>query len=107
MPLSLVWKAVDVPATDYKVFIHLLSANERILAQLDSEPLNGAFPTSKWRSGDVVEDRYLLAIPKEVASGDYRIAVGLYDPKSSTRLGTAGSGDGRLMLGPFSVTSMR
>jgi hypothetical protein len=40
----------------------------------------------------VVDDRHSVALPPDLAAGDYRLAVGLYDPLTGERLPLAGGG---------------
>ena len=77
--LTLWWQATDRPPADYTVFVHLFDpATETIVAQHDSGPRDGTYPTSWWRPGEVVSDTVTLSL-SSVPPGDYRLAVGLYD----------------------------
>lgn len=81
--LTLYWQA-DAPITgQYKVFVHLVDDDGRIVAQHDSFPADGAAPTESWRKGEVIADTHVLAVP---APGHYRILAGLYDPATGQRL---------------------
>jgi len=84
--LTLYWQAGARPSRDYQVFVHLLDPSGEQLVVADGPPVSGYFPTSFWRAGDVVEDDHTLALPGDMAPGDYRVAVGLYDPSSGARL---------------------
>ncbi|MDY7041908.1 MAG: glycosyltransferase family 39 protein, partial [Chloroflexota bacterium] len=55
--VSLRWQATETITTDYIVFVHLLD-DGRILAQSDTRPGEGYYPTSWWRPGDVVLDEH-------------------------------------------------
>jgi hypothetical protein len=68
------------------VFVHVVDASGRLVAQGDGPPLGGAYPTSLWEPGELVEDEYVLG----AASG--RVLIGLYRPDTGERLRT---GDGR------------
>jgi hypothetical protein len=78
LQLALFWQAEIPLGTRYKVFVHVLSANEDIAAQVDREPGGGLVPTTIWQPGQMVVDRYGLTIPSNAAPGRYRIAIGLY-----------------------------
>jgi hypothetical protein len=56
------------------------------LAQADSVPLNGYYPTYLWASGEVFADEYELLVPEGLADGRYPIHIGLYDPTTGARL---------------------
>jgi len=84
--LTLHWQAQVRPAADRTVFVHLFDpATERIVAQSDSPPRGGAYPTSQWAPGEVVSDEIVLSLAG-VPAGSYRPAVGLYGPGDAPRL---------------------
>jgi 4-amino-4-deoxy-L-arabinose transferase-like glycosyltransferase len=81
LPLTFVWQAQAEVSSDYKVFVHLLDGEGRIVAQRDSEPVGGWRPTPSWRVGESVRDNHGLLIPESVPAGEYRLIVGLYGPE--------------------------
>ncbi len=102
LALTLHWQAVQRGMADDVVFVHLFDPQtETIVAQVDSRPLNGAYPTMWWRAGEVVSDRLVLSLTG-VPAGNYALAVGLYDSHSLIRLPVRAAEqsvpDGRLLL---------
>ncbi len=96
LTLMLHWQALTMPQGDYKVFVHLFDpADEKIVAQHDAPPLEGRYPTSWWTTGEVVSETVALDL-KDVKPGTYRLAVGLYEPKTVTRLAAIGPNGARL-----------
>ncbi|NBD36830.1 MAG: hypothetical protein GVY30_12650, partial [Chloroflexi bacterium] len=84
--LTLWWQAQQAPARDHKRFVHLYDpATEEIIAQDDAMPRAWAYPTSLWAANEVVSETISLAI-EEIGAGEYRLAVGWYDPETATRL---------------------
>jgi hypothetical protein len=80
--VTLQWEALaDVPRS-LSVFVHVLDVGGQIQAQSDGPPARGRAPTDGWSPGDVVDDRRELT----AAPGEYRVVVGLYDPRSGERL---------------------
>jgi hypothetical protein len=80
------------------VFVHVVNANGEIVAQSDSQPLNGQYPTSIWSPGEiVVDERFIRLVP-----GTHRIFVGLYRWDTGERLPAVVDGeraaDDRLLL---------
>jgi hypothetical protein len=75
LSVTLYWEAVDGVSGDYTVFVHLLSAERKLVAQHDSPPL---LPTSLWVPGIQVTDSHMLSLPAELSSEIYQIRVGLY-----------------------------
>jgi len=72
---------------NYTIFIHV-TGSKGLIAQDDSPPLRGAFPTSFWRPGDLVRHRFHLTLPASTPSGDYPVMTGWYDLKTGQRLTT-------------------
>ncbi len=100
LAVTLFWRAIDSPSTDYTTFVHVVDAAGEIVAQADAQPLHGRYPTSIWSPGEVVVDELAFeALPP----GEYQIYVGWYRWDTLERLpivsGEAESTDGRYWLG--------
>jgi hypothetical protein len=80
--LTLAWQAQAPMAQDYTVFVHVLDALGQTVAQRDSLPRAGAYPTSLWEPGEFILDDYAFEVPP----GAYHIAVGLYLAETGERL---------------------
>jgi hypothetical protein len=85
--VTLAWKAQSAQLPDYTVFVQILTAEtDERLAGVDTPPLKGEWPTSRWVNGEVVVDEYLVAIPPDFPPGSYKVIVGLYRPETGQRL---------------------
>ncbi len=84
--LRLFWKCRAPMTTSYKVFVHLLDAHDEIRGQQDSVPGNWTLPTTGWVAGEYIVDDYAMPIDADAPAGDYRVAVGMYDAETGTRL---------------------
>ncbi len=84
--LALIWRCTGPVETSYAVFVHLLDANGRIVAQHDAPVPGGGVPTAGWQPGEVVVDEHPVAVPADLPPGDYRLIAGLYDPVTWARL---------------------
>jgi hypothetical protein len=94
--LTLYWQAVTAPRDDYKVFVHLFDpTNEQIVAQHDAMPCDGRYPTSWWTAGEIVSETITFSLGS-VKPGAWRLAVGLYEPRTATRLAALGPDGTRL-----------
>ena len=94
--LTLYWQAVTTPRNDYKVFVHLFDpTDEQIVAQHDAMLLDGRYPTSWWMPSEVISETITLSLTG-VNPGIYRLAVGLYEPATVTRLVAIGPNGARL-----------
>jgi hypothetical protein len=84
--LTLSWRAAGPMAQDYTVFVHVVGYDGRAVAQHDKQPLGGSYPTSRWRQGDLIVDRFMLSIAPDAAPGEYTVLVGWYDLATGSRL---------------------
>jgi hypothetical protein len=99
--VKLVWQARDQVNQEYKVFVHLLGADGRPIAQSDAVPAGWTRPTFGWQVGEFVTDVHTLELPPDLTPGVYRLVVGMYDI-AGQRLPVAGGGD-VVDLGPVQV----
>ncbi len=98
LTVTLYWRADQRPAGDYTVFVHLLSESDdqgQPLAQHDSPPRYGRYPTLAWQAGDVIPDEHILDVPALGAGSRIRLVAGMYSPDTMERLPVLGP-DGRM-----------
>ena len=95
LQVTLRWSSAEAMDTDYTVFVHLVGPGEgeEVIAQGDSPPLGGRWPTSLWLPGVSLQDPHTIPLPEDLPSGTYRLLVGLYDPDTGERLPVSGLGD--------------
>jgi hypothetical protein len=105
--VTLEWEAMRAMDEAYKVFVHVLGPGGLPIAQQDNEPLNGTYPTTRWQQGERVSDPYAIALPADLAPGEYAVEVGLYRISDLTRLPVLDAGqnvvDDKLYLDPLVV----
>ena len=98
--VTVFWRAIDRPQTEYTAFVHVVGASGEIVAQSDAQPLDGRYPTSIWSPGETIVDEHVL---DAVAPGEYQVFVGWYRWDTLERLpvraGDVESKDDRLLLG--------
>ncbi len=92
LTMRLAWQAVTEMTASYRVFVHLLGSDGRLLAQSDGEPANWTRPTTGWAVGEVVVETREIPVPATLPAGEIVLRVGLYLPDGS-RLLTAGGED--------------
>ncbi len=88
LQLQLIWMSDETPSIRYKIFLQLLDSNGVLVAQRDSEPVGGLSLTTKWQPDTPVIDNHALAIPPDLATGDYTLIMGLYDINDPTARAT-------------------
>jgi len=92
LSLSLYWQTLAQPDRNYKVFVQLLNPAGQLMAQRDSQPFDGFRPTSTWRPGQEIADRYGLLLPDTLPPGAYQLVVGMYDGETGQRLQVSSEG---------------
>ncbi|MCA9949202.1 MAG: DUF2723 domain-containing protein [Anaerolineales bacterium] len=80
--VTVYWEATGPINEDYSAAVHLVTQDPPlsptdILDQADNNhPVEGLYPTSSWRAGEIVRDHYLLTIP--INSHPAAIRIGMY-----------------------------
>jgi hypothetical protein len=80
--VALYWEALAPPPARYKVFVHLVDAGGRLVAQHDAEPGD----STAWPVGQAVADRHGVWLPQDLAPGTYVLRAGLYGVDDGLRL---------------------
>jgi uncharacterized membrane protein len=94
IPLNLYWQAMgQASPTAYTVFVHLLAEDGRLIGQHDSPPANGGRPTTGWIANEYIVDPHEISLRESGYAGPARLAIGLYDPITGTRLLMADGSD--------------
>jgi hypothetical protein len=83
--VTLVWQAKVEMERSYTAYVHLLSADAELLAQLDRLP--DGYPTSDWQPGEIIIDRYTIQLPPNYQPGSYYLQTGFYFLPTQERLG--------------------
>ena len=93
LTVTLHWRALEQPPADYQVFVHLLDDTGQLIAQHDSPPRLGLYPTSAWAAGENVLDVHPIQLP-DAYQGNIQPCVGLYPLNSLERLPVTGGVEG-------------
>jgi len=107
-PIALYWHALAPIPINYKVFVHVLTADDQLLAQHDGLPINWSYPTTYWQPGEFIRDEHALTMDPSAPRGDYVLSVGIYAANSGERAtvrDAAGNEDPekRVILQPIKV----
>lgn len=78
--LTLYWQVLNKLPQDYVVFIHLRPQNQPEVnaTNRDTPPLQGLYPTSQWKPGEIVTDNPNLFLPESLLPGEYNLMLGWY-----------------------------
>jgi hypothetical protein len=96
-PIEMAYRFVvapDAPAfgEDYWVFVHFLDADGELMWTDDHQP---PVPTRQWKTGQTVEYKRTMFVPKFPYVGRTTVEVGLFSPVSGQRLPLSGTTKGQ------------
>jgi 4-amino-4-deoxy-L-arabinose transferase-like glycosyltransferase len=80
------WKVTGKIKRDWTAFVHFLRPDGEIAFQNDHPLYSGYNYSRDWVKGEVYKERFLVEIPEDAMPGNYRIVIGLWDPKTGKRL---------------------
>ena len=83
------WNAPTRPPENYSLFLHLVAADGTSpFAQVDGNPAVPERLTHTWDRADetLISPRFTLTLPPDLAPGDYRVLLGLYNFETGARL---------------------
>jgi hypothetical protein len=86
------WQATQKLSGDYHIFVHLYDAHDKLIAQYDSVPDGGNFPTTRWTPTQEWHEQAVLSLPTNLAAGTYHLYAGWYRYPDLARLGVEGTG---------------
>lgn len=99
LSVTLYWQPLAEMEQNYNVFIHVLGRDEQAIAQKDTYPGMGSYPTSLWQVGGVIKDTYGMYVrPESKAPSRFRVELGIYDRSTGEAL-PAFDGDGNPLQG--------
>lgn len=79
--VTLYWQALARTDRNYTVFVHLLSSVGTMVAQRDTWPGLGRYPTTAWQPGVAFADTYRVHVAQSAYAPDTaHVLVGLYLP---------------------------
>ncbi len=99
LTVTLYWYVTGRASQSYSVFVHLVDEAGNLVAQSDSVPRAGYYPTDAWAEGERFADVHIITLPQDVPPGDYQLHVGFYEPETFQRVLTD-TGTGFITLPP-------
>jgi hypothetical protein len=79
LPITLYWLTNNSTSSEVKVFLHLYTADGKLVEQSDGWAYDGTRPPYTWQPGDSVADPRHISLPPDIAPGMYTLECGLYD----------------------------
>ena len=78
-------------ADDYTVFVHFVDRDGELLWTDDHQPPT---PIRQWKPGDVIQYTRTMFVPKVPYTGETNVDIGIYSPRTNTRLPLSGTDAG-------------
>ena len=98
--LDVTWQPLRPLDFDYNIFFQAITGEgngERVVAQLDTQPLAAGPPATGWAAGKILQQRYELTLPGAEAQ-PLRYYFGYYDWRDGSRLPLDDGIDDKLVL---------
>jgi mannosyltransferase len=101
IPVRLWWRADHSPRVDYKMSLKLWTATAKLAAQgQDTWPVGTLYRATVWPPGQMVYQAAEIALPGDLAPGQYWLNVELYHPETALPLPRLDEADPVVTLGP-------
>jgi len=106
------WRLPGPRSEDTLFFVHLTRTSGRpYRASDDHVPGDWMYPATRWREGDLLEDRVLFQLPVGMPAGRYDVHVGIFDRRTGERARIVASdsstSDDRVLVGSLTVRHAR
>jgi hypothetical protein len=92
VPVALVWSPLAALPDDYNVSVQIATTDGVPLAQRDGQPQGTFGYMSRWQVGESYRDSHGVALPPEIAPGEYVLQVIVYRWQDGARLPLTGGG---------------
>jgi hypothetical protein len=86
LTVELLWQTRAPVAAELTGFVHVVDEAGNLVAQHDHPIADRFVPPRLYREGLLLEDRYTIELPAELATGEYQILAGVYDAQTFERL---------------------
>ena len=87
LPVTLYWQALTPTPADLSIYMQLFGLDRQRLAQVDTYPGGGSYPTTLWSTGQVIRDKYQVPVrPDARGPVAAQLEVGLYRLPEQDRL---------------------
>lgn len=99
------WRAIEKPDRNWKIFVHLQPKNGGAFQNLDHHPVENLYQTSSWERGQYIQDVQKATLQAGFPSAGGTLSVGFWDERGGERLEILDAGrgtvveDGKLQVG--------
>jgi len=86
---------------DWQTFLHIDGLQRRFNA--DHEPLEGKYPLSLWREGDVMADSTDVVLEPTFGPGRYSVYFGMFSGERRLHVSEGPKADDRIVAGTIEI----
>jgi hypothetical protein len=72
------WQVKEPPERDWQIFTHVQGPGGVGMVNHDHVPVQGKYPVSRWKAGDIVRDQHTFMLPAQWSSSSLDVYVGLW-----------------------------
>jgi 4-amino-4-deoxy-L-arabinose transferase-like glycosyltransferase len=101
--LVLYWRARATTNKAFRVSVQSRGTGNRVLAELEQQPVANTFPTDRWQKNELVVDAYDVPFDSQART----LAIAMRDPETGTRLAVtlaSGQAGGHAFVIPLDVS---
>lgn len=84
--VTLFWQTLRSMERDYRLLLQLRDEGGRLWAEREFPLVGEAYPTSRWREGEVIQGRYDLVVGAAAPGGELSLLINLIDEDSGQPL---------------------
>ncbi|MBU0550809.1 glycosyltransferase family 39 protein [Myxococcota bacterium] len=100
--LTLFWRPLKEMRNQWKIFVHIDAPGQRIHG--DHDPVEGLYPTSDWKTGDIIQDIHYKVINSSITPARFTFYAGLYRGSQRMKIKSGPKdNDNRAQLGSIRV----
>jgi hypothetical protein len=81
------FRVIEEIPDDYMIFVHVEDVDGKVdRLNADHSPVQGTYPTSKWKKGETVKDEFTIYVPPGMPVRGLNLLIGFWDPKTDQRM---------------------
>lgn len=83
------WKCLNTTSRDINVIFDIINSRGQTVFTLPRLICYGIYPTFQWNKGQIIEEKRMIVIPRDLPRGVYAVKVRFYDADNGSGLETA------------------
>ncbi|HJZ83626.1 MAG TPA: carbohydrate-binding family 9-like protein [Polyangia bacterium] len=100
------WKVNQAVTDGWRMFFHVNGASKSQFINHDHTPLQGKYPVTQWKPGEILRDIYKISLPGNWQGNEVNIYTGLWKGPLRMKVTTGPQdGDNRVLLAKLPVRS--